>query len=127
MPQRAHVAALIAFAVASFFGTHRARAQASRKITLSQSVDHALSRHPSLAVSAMHEAVADARVGVAKSEGLPKANLVGQLNYATGNAVPGLLFAMPGIPNVSGPPTAARYDGVFQSAVGASGWWDVTE
>src|SRR5258705_1742108 len=60
-----------------------------------------------------------ARVSEARSAYLPRLDVSGQHNRATGNVVSGSLFSMPGIPQVNGPPTGRQFDsGVWGSAAG---------
>jgi outer membrane protein TolC len=55
----------------------------------------------------------------------PELDAVLQLNRATGNVIRGALYAMRGVPNISGPPTPSVLDsGAFGSAIGLSASWD---
>jgi outer membrane protein TolC len=70
--------------------------------------------------------VAQGRTDAARAGLLPDLSIVAQLNRGTGNVVPGPLFSLAGIPNVSGPPRGRTFDsGVWGSTVGAGASWDI--
>jgi outer membrane protein TolC len=93
---------------------------------LGEVVDYAVAHNPRVREVDAARSYAKGRTDVARAGLLPDLSLVGQVNRATGNVVPGSLFYMPGIPNVSGPPRGRSFDsGVWGSSVGASASWDV--
>src|SRR5262249_12065781 len=96
----------------------RARAEDhASQITVEQAVRSALVQQPRLKTTRFEQVAAQARVARTRAEGLPQLGVSAQLNRATGNVVLGSLFAMPGVPNVSGPPRREAFDtGVWSSA-----------
>jgi outer membrane protein TolC len=100
--------------------------EAGKSFALAEAVDYALAHNPRVRQVEAARSFAKDRTDVARAGLLPDLSLVAQLNRATGNVVPGSLFYMPGIPNVSGPPRGRSFDsGVWGSSVGASASWDV--
>lgn len=98
------------------------------RLTLKEAAAHALEKSPAVGTAASKEAGAEAKVGLAESEAVPKVALVGQVTRSTDNVVPGATFAMPGIPGVQGPPGESRLGtGVWQSSVGVTATWDVLD
>jgi outer membrane protein TolC len=96
------------------------------ELTLPEAVSFALEHHPALRTRAATDAAAEARASIARAAALPDLSLVGQVNRATGNVVPGSLFAMRGLPSVSGPPRGRDFDeGAWGTAVGATTAWDL--
>jgi outer membrane protein TolC len=101
-------------------------AEGPRAITLREAVEYALANNPRVSQGAAARLIAQGRTDVARAGLLPDLSIVAQLNRGTGNVVPGPLFSLPGIPNVSGPPSGRTFDsGVFSSAVGAGASWDI--
>ena len=101
-------------------------AEAPKSMTLAEAVDYALAHNPRVTQAAATRVAAQGRTDAARAGLLPDLSIVAQLNRGTGNVVPGPLFALPGIPNVSGPPKGRGFDsGVFGSAVGAGASWDI--
>ena len=97
-----------------------------RTLSLADAVDFALAHDPRRGEVQAVRAVTQAKTDAARAGMLPDASLVAQLNRATGNVVPGSLFSMRGVPNVSGPPRGRAFDGgVWGSAVGVSASWDL--
>ncbi len=120
-PRLIMVAALIAAAD----GVVRAEPAVPGQMTLEEAVTFAVAHHPSLRGRAALERGADARAEAARADYLPDLELTLQLNRATGNVVPGSLFAMRGIPATSGPPKGRTFDeGVFGTAAGIGLAWD---
>lgn len=94
-------------------------------LTLGQAVAFALDHHPSLRVRRALEAQTAGRTEVLRAGYLPQVELAVQLNRATGNVLPGSLFALRGPPAVSGPPLPAQFDGgAFGSLASVSAGWD---
>ena len=95
-------------------------------MTLAEAVDYALGHNPRVSAAVAARLAAQGRTDVARAGLLPDVSIVAQLNRGTGNVVPGPLFSLPEIPNVSGPPRGRTFDsGVFGSAVGAGASWDI--
>lgn len=95
-------------------------------LSISQAVALALTRHPGLAARAAVEATRAAQTEQARMALLPRLEVAAQLTRSTGNLVQGSVFAQPGVPAVTGPPMAVRFDeGVFGSAVSLAAAWDV--
>jgi outer membrane protein len=100
--------------------------RADGHLTITEAIEFALAHHPSLKARAAIEAAAAARTEGARASELPDVAVVGQVNRATGNVVPGSLFAMRGLPGVSGPPRGRTFDGgVWGTSVGATMSWDL--
>jgi outer membrane protein TolC len=101
-------------------------AEAPRSMTLAEAVDYALAHNPRVSQAAAVRLVAQGRTDAARAGLLPDVSIVAQLNRGTGNVVPGPLFSLPGIPDVSGQPRGRTFDsGVFGPAVGAGASWDI--
>lgn len=95
-------------------------------LTLPQAIRFAIEHHPSLRTRAAVQAQSAARTGTLRAGYLPQVEVGIQLNRATGNVLPGSLFAMRGVPAVSGPPLPAQLDGgAFGSLASLSASWDV--
>lgn len=95
-------------------------------MTLAEAVEYAVAHNPRVSEAAAARLVAQGRTDAARAGLLPDVSIVAQLNRGTGNVVPGPLFSLPGIPNVSGPPRGRTFDsGVFGSTVGAGASWDI--
>jgi outer membrane protein TolC len=95
-------------------------------LSLKDAVNFALTHHPTLRADAARNEVADANLDIARDQLIPRGDIGLQENRATGNVVPGSTYSLPGIPNVSGPPTDRVFDsGVWGSTAGLSAWWDV--
>jgi outer membrane protein TolC len=116
----------LAAAAAAIPAAATAAGEGGKALSLSEAVEYALGHSPRVRGVEAARSVAKERIDVARAGLLPNLSLAAQLNRATGNVVPGSLFGMPGIPNVSGPPRGRSFDsGVFGSAVGAGATWDV--
>jgi outer membrane protein TolC len=101
-------------------------AEGQKPITLGEAVEYALAHNPRVRQVESVRLVAQAQTDAARARLLPDLWIVGQVNRATGNVVPGSTFSLRGIPNVSGPPRGRTFDsGVWGSTVGASASWDV--
>lgn len=97
-----------------------------RSLSVHQAVTFALSHHPSLKACTAIEAMRTAQTTEAKMAMLPRLDVGAQWSRATGNVVVGTVFALPGMPAVSGPPLPEQFDGgVFGSSVSLSTGFDV--
>lgn len=95
-------------------------------MSIEQAVALALANHPSLKARAAVESVRAAQTEQARLGLLPRLELGAQLTRATGNVAVGSVFALPGMPAVTGPPMPERFDGgAFGSAVSLAAAWDV--
>src|SRR5882724_3526598 len=65
--------------------------QAKRVFTLEQAVDFALKNYPAVRASLERVRAAEAGVGLARTNYLPRADMVWQANRATDNNITGLL------------------------------------
>ncbi len=98
----------------------------SSSLKIDEAVNFALGHNPALRTADALEESASAQTELARSSLLPRLDLTAQENRATGNVVPGALFSMPDIPTVSGPVSGKTLDrGLYSSAVGVSGSWDM--
>lgn len=94
-------------------------------LTLSEAVQGALARYPSVQVSMEKVAAASAGVNLARSSYLPRADFVGQLNRATHNNVFGQLLPQSVIPPLSGPVLGTNSSqSVWGTAVGSLVSWE---
>lgn len=94
-------------------------------LTLWQAVTFALDHHPGLKVRSALRAQTAGRAALLRAGYLPQLEVGLQLNRATGNVLPGSLFAQRGTPMVSGPPLPAQFDGgAFGSLASLSAGWD---
>lgn len=94
-------------------------------LTLDQAVDYALTHHPALQAEGFVEEAQRARVDVGRAGYLPSLDVSLQINGGTGNVLRGGLSAMPGIPQLSGPPTARSFDdAALGTLVGVGARWD---
>lgn len=122
----AHLAIVALLLTASAAPRAWPQAKARTPLTLEAAIDFALAHHPALRVQRAGERAAEADVAAAEAGILPRVDLSGQLNRATGNVLPGSLFAMPNIPSVSGPAGTHDFDsGTFGSLFGVSAALDV--
>jgi outer membrane protein TolC len=107
-------------------GASAAAPEGPRTLSLGEAVEYALAHNPRVRQVEAGRLVAADRTEAARAELLPDLSIVAQLNRGTGNVVPGPMFSLRGIPNISGPPRGRTFDGgVWGSAVGASASWDV--
>src|SRR5258706_14857511 len=94
-----------------------ARAQS---LTISQAVQQALDKYPAVRASLEQVRSADAGINLARTNYLPRADFLGQVNRATRNNVFGLLLPQQVIPSISGPVLGTTNGTtVWGSAVGA--------
>jgi outer membrane protein TolC len=85
------------------FGAAVSPAAQPRALSLAEAVRFALAHHPLIEGAVARIATARAARDAAASGQLPTLDLTGQVNRATGNAVAGSSFPLPGVPAVSGP------------------------
>jgi outer membrane protein len=97
----------------------------SRTFTLEQSVDYALQNYPAIRASLEQVSAAHAGVTLAKTNYLPRADMLWQGNRATRNNVFGLLLPQSVISPISGPvlPSASN-ESVWGSAAGLLFTWE---
>jgi outer membrane protein len=100
--------------------------EASRKLlTLEEAVDFALKNYPAVRASLERVNAAQARVGLARTTYLPRADTVWQSNRATDNNITGLLFPQSIIAPISGPvPATASGRSAWGSAAGLLFSWE---
>jgi outer membrane protein TolC len=107
-------------------GASGAASEVPRAISLADAVEYALAHNPRVREVEAARVVAQDRTDAARARLLPDLSIVAQVNRGTGNVVPGPLFSLRGIPNLSGPPQGRSFNsGVWGSTMGASASWDV--
>lgn len=95
-------------------------------MSLSEAVRYALAHEPTIRAQAALEERASDETDAARWRLIPRGDISAQENRATGNVVPGAEFAMPGLPQIAGPPTDRVFDsGVWGSAAAFTTSWDV--
>jgi outer membrane protein len=93
-------------------------------LTLERSVEYALAHYPAVRVALERQAAASAEVGVAKTNYLPRADLLWQGNRATHNNFFGLLLPQNVVPSISGPVLpASSNDNAWDSSAGVLVSW----
>jgi outer membrane protein len=93
--------------------------QAKRVFTLEQAVDFALKNYPAVRASLERVRVAEAGVGLARTNYLPRADILWQANRATDNNITGLLLPQSIIAPISGPvPVSTSNQSAWGSAAG---------
>lgn len=98
---------------------------AQTETSLSQAVEAALARYPSVRVSQEQMQSAAAGIALARTAYLPRADVLAQLNRATRNNVFGLLLPQSTLPTISGPPNPENdLTSVWGSAVGFLVTWE---
>jgi outer membrane protein len=92
--------------------------------TLEHSIEYALAHYPAVRVALERQAAASAEVGVAKTNYLPRADVLWQGNRTTHNNFFGLLLPQNVVPSISGPvlPTSSN-DNAWDSAAGVLVSW----
>jgi len=90
---------------------------ATRVFTLEQAVDFALKNYPAVRASLERVKAAEAGVGLARTNYLPRADMLWQANRATDNNITGLLLPQSVIPPITGPVTLSHSN---QSAWGSA-------
>jgi outer membrane protein TolC len=84
----------------------------------------AASHHPALRADAADVRAATETVDVERAKYTPDLELFGQFDRATTNAVPGVYFAVPGLPIVAGTPGRTFDSGHWGTEAGVSATWD---
>src|SRR6266852_606521 len=97
----------------------------TRTFTLEEAVDFALKNYPSVRASLERVSAADAGLGLARTNYLPRADVLWQRDRATRNNIFGLLLPNAVIPSMSGPvlPTTTG-EGAWGSAAGLLFSWE---
>jgi outer membrane protein len=99
--------------------------QAKRVFTLEQAVDFALKNYPAVRVSLERVRAAEAGVGLARTNYLPRADVLWQANRATDNNIAGLLLPQSIIAPISGPvPLSTSNQSAWGSAAGLLFSWE---
>src|SRR6266436_8551545 len=99
--------------------------QAKKVFTLEQAVDFALKNYPAVRASLQRVKAAEAGVGLARTNYLPRADMVWQANRATDNNITGLLLPQSIIAAISGPvPVSTSNQSAWGSAAGLLFSWE---
>lgn len=99
--------------------------QDKRQFTLEDAVDFALKNYPAVRASLERVAAAQAGVGLARTNYLPRADMLWQLNRATDNNITGLVLPQSVIAPISGPiPAATSNRSAWGSAAGLLFSWE---
>jgi len=98
-------------------------------LTLNDAIQLALKNYPAIKESRARAEAADASVGVARTEYLPRLDMLWHENRATTNNVFGLLLPQPVISSISGPVLGTRSvgDSVWGSAGGVLLSWEAVD
>src|ERR1700674_4947529 len=100
-------------------------AQSPKVLTLEEAVDFALKNYPAVRASLERVTAAQAGVGLARTNYLPRADMIWQTNRATDNNITGLLLPQSIIAPISGPvPAAASNRSAWGSAAGLLFSWE---
>ena len=81
----------------------QSRVEEKKKLTLEEAVDFALKNYPAVRAALERVRAAQAGVGLARTNYLPRADMVWQTNRATDNNITGLLLPQSIIAPISGP------------------------
>jgi outer membrane protein len=92
-------------------------AEQAKVFTLEQAVDFALKNYPAVRASLERVRAAEAGIGLARTNYLPRADVLWQANRATDNNITGLLLPQSVIPPITGPVTLSPSN---QSAWGSA-------
>jgi outer membrane protein len=99
--------------------------QAKKVFTLEQAVDFALKNYPAVRASLERVRAAEAGVGLARTNYLPRADVLWQVNRATDNNITGLLLPQSVIAPISGPvPVSTSNQTAWGSAAGLLFSWE---
>src|SRR6267143_4778578 len=99
--------------------------QAKKVFTLEQAVDFALKNYPAVRASLERIQAAEASVGLARTNYLPRADVLWQTNRATDNNITGLLLPQSIIAPISGPvPISPSNQSAWGSAAGLLFSWE---
>jgi outer membrane protein TolC len=97
----------------------------SKPLTLEEAVDFALKNYPAVRASLERVTAAEAGVGLARTNYLPRADMVWQMNRATDNNITGLLLPQSIIAPISGPvPMSPSNRSAWGSAAGLLFSWE---
>jgi outer membrane protein len=103
----------------------QSRADAKKILTLEEAVDFALKNYPAVRASLERVTAAQAGVGLARTNYLPRADMVWQTNRATDNNITGLLLPQSIIAPISGPvPATTSNRSAWGSAAGLLFSWE---
>jgi outer membrane protein len=98
---------------------------ASKVLTLEEAVDFALKNYPAVRASLERVNAAQAGIGLARTNYLPRADMLWQSNRATDNNITGLLLPQSIISPISGPvPTSTSNQSAWGSAAGLLFSWE---
>ncbi len=98
---------------------------ASKVLTLEEAVDFSLKNYPAVRASLEQVRAADAGIGLAKTNYLPRADMVWQTNRATDNNITGLVLPQSIIAPISGPvPASTSNRSAWGSAAGLLFSWE---
>ncbi len=98
---------------------------AKKVFTLEQAVDFALKNYPAVRASLERVRAAEAGVGLARTNYLPRADVLWQANRATDNNITGLLLPQSVIAPISGPvPVSTSNQSAWGSAAGLLFSWE---
>src|SRR6266851_4113026 len=100
-------------------------AQSSKVLTLEEAVDFALKNYPAVRVSLARVNAAQAAIALARTNYLPRADMLWQTNRATDNNITGLLLPQSIIAPISGPVTTSPSNrSAWGSAAGLLFSWE---
>src|SRR6266853_943632 len=100
-------------------------ASASKVLTLEEAVDFSLKNYPAVRASLERVRAADAGIGLAKTNYLPRADMFWQTNRATDNNITGLVLPQSIISPISGPvPATTSNRSAWGSAAGLLFSWE---
>src|SRR6266446_1297740 len=105
---------------------HAQTSEAAKKpLTLEEAVDFALKNYPAVRASLERVRASEAGVGLARTNYLPRADVLWQANRATDNNITGLLLPQSIIAPISGPvPVATSNQSAWGSAAGLLFSWE---
>jgi outer membrane protein len=96
-----------------------------KALTLEEAVDFALENYPAVHAALQRVKAAQGGVGLARTNFLPRADIVGQINRATDNNITGLLLPQSIIAPISGPvPLTTSNRSAWGSAAGLLFSWE---
>jgi outer membrane protein len=122
---RRSIIALPIVMLLSVCGTRAQNDSAQKQVfTLNSSVEYALAHYPSVRAALERQQAANAGIGVARTNYLPRADVLWQTNLATHNDFFGLLFPQNVVPSVSGPVLPVTGAGAWDSAAGLLVSWE---
>src|ERR1700758_679083 len=94
-------------------------------LTLEEAVDFALKNYPAVRASLERVNAAQAGIGLARTNYLPRADMLWQTNRATDNNITGLLLPQSIIAPISGPvPASTSNQSAWGSAAGLLFFWE---